>query len=1525
MRAALFYNMPPCCLGVRRSSYAHYGRLLCALAFAVLARGADAQTWNGGGTDNNWSTGSNWTGAAAPANNGTATVAFGGSTRLTPDMDTNWSILSLTFNSGAGAFTLGSTGGFTLTIGINGITNNSTSLETVNNAITLGAAQTWSAALGNLSFNGNIVNGGNLLTISGSSNTSAAGVISGLGGLTKSGAGTLTLIGANTYSGATTVSAGILNIQNATSLGSTTVGTTVSSGATLQLQGGITIGSEALTISGTGVSGQNGALVNVSGTNSYGGLLTLAAATTISSDSGTLNLTNTGTITGAGSALTLTGSGSGSVSSIIGTATGTLTKSGIGAWTLTGANTYTGATTISGGTLQLGNGGTTGSLSTSSAITDSGNFTINRSNAVSQGTDFSGGAISGTGSFMQAGSGTTTLTAANTYTGATTISAGTLQLGNGGTTGSLSTSSAITDNGNFTINRSNAVSQGTDFSGSAISGTGSFTQSGSGTTTLTAANTYSGGTIFNGGTVSISSDANLGASSGSLTFNGGTLMATNNVVGSRAITMSGAGTFNVGFGLTLEESGAVSGNGNLTVTGNGTLILSGSGSNGTGTTSVTNGVLALRGTVSLGSGNLALSGGLLELGSGDFTRSLGTGAGQVNMNSAGGGAGFAAYGADRIVNLGGSGATVTWGSGNFVANGQILYLGTPTADHMVDFQNAINLNGASRTIDVTNGTGTGPAAKISSVISGTGSSGLVISAVGFAPWNPGTLVLSGANTYTGATTVSAGTLNIQNATALGTTASGTTVSSGATLQLQGGITVGAEALTISGTGASGQNGALVNVSGTNNYGGLLTLGAASTISSDSGTLNLTNTGTIVGGNFALTLTGSGNGTISSIIGTSIGSVTKSGSGTWTLSGANTYTGTTTVNGGNLSTGTFTITPTGTVTIASGATYTSTGTLNLNPSTTAAQTFITSAGTLSLRNSSSTLSAPDIYYDPTGNPTLGTGYQVTIATNIDVGTGTRYINGISQRNDYERYGGDLVFSGNLSGSANLTFTGTPNTGSTPGTYQMAYTLSGNNSGFTGGITLTDGANLTLNNANALTSANTVTFTPSSGAVAGLYLYGRSVTIGDLSGTSAGTMNIRNGSLVTDTNSTINPGIVRSNAVLTVQQNTNTTFNGSISDGLNDHGSGDSGTYYTLGLTKSGTGTLTLGGTNTYTGVTTVNAGTLQFAKEVSLYNNSTASWTATNIVVASGATAAFNVGGTGEFTSANIDTLKALGTASGGFKSGSTLGLDTTNASGGNFTYASTIANPNSGNNVLGLTKLGAGTLTLTGSNTYSGTTTINSGTLKLDSAGSTTARLASTSGITINSGGTLLLANSSGTTSIDRINDSATVTVNGGGTFNTAGLSEGTRSTNGSATNGAAGMGALTLANTSSGSHAVIDFTNGNSSSLVFSSLAGASGAFVDIKNWTGSAFTDNGATTNDRLLFATDPGLTAAQLANWQFFNDSGTAFGTGAIEIAYGNLFEICPVPEPGTYAGGILALGAFCWNQRRRLSAVFHPNSK
>jgi fibronectin-binding autotransporter adhesin len=163
-----------------------------------------------------------------------------------------------------------------------------------------------------------------------------------------------------------------------------------------------------------------------------------------------------------------------------------------------------------------------------------------------------------------------------------------------------------------------------------------------------------------------------------------------------------------------------------------------------------------------------------------------------------------------------------------------------------------------------------------------------------------------------------------------------------------------------------------------------------------------------------------------------------------------------------------------------------------------------------------------------------------------------------------------------------------------------------------------------------------------------------------------------------------------------------------------GIGDSGGNRSL--TKLGNGTLFLGGANTYGGPTTVSAGTLGFGLQSSLSNNVTANWTAANLTVASGATAVFDVGGTGEFTSADIDTIAGLGTATGGFLGGSTIGLDTTNAAAGTFTYATVLADPNAGANSLGLSKRGTGTLVLTAANTFTGPTSLAAGTLNLSSA-----------------------------------------------------------------------------------------------------------------------------------------------------------------------------------------------------------------
>jgi autotransporter-associated beta strand protein len=158
-------------------------------------------------------------------------------------------------------------------------------------------------------------------------------------------------------------------------------------------------------------------------------------------------------------------------------------------------------------------------------------------------------------------------------------------------------------------------------------------------------------------------------------------------------------------------------------------------------------------------------------------------------------------------------------------------------------------------------------------------------------------------------------------------------------------------------------------------------------------------------------------------------------------------------------------------------------------------------------------------------------------------------------------------------------------------------------------------------------------------------------------------------------------------------------------------GGSGTHHNnLGLTKSGAGVLTLSGTNTHSGPITVTAGTLRVAGQTSLFNNTPANWTASNIIVQNGATLALNVGGAGQFTASNLDTLKTLGTATGGFLTGSRLGIDTT---GGDLSYSGGIANTNAGANVLGLTKLGTGTLTLSGSNTFTGSVLVAGGTLEV--------------------------------------------------------------------------------------------------------------------------------------------------------------------------------------------------------------------
>jgi fibronectin-binding autotransporter adhesin len=259
----------------------------------------------------------------------------------------------------------------------------------------------------------------NALTFGGAGNTDISKVItsSSAGNLTKDGNGTLFLSGNNTYSGNTLITQGIVNISNDFALGGGAGTTTITSGAVLQTQGGITSG-EVISLSGTGLS-STGAIRNMSGNNTLAGAVTMTGTTRINSDAGTLTLS--GGVSGAGQALQVGGAGNTTISAAINTTTGTLTKDGSGTLTLSGVNGYTGATNVNGGTLAFG---TANALGTSNLVATAGG-TIVDLNGLNQ----SIGTISGTGT-IDFGGASLTLNGSSTFAGAFDGS-GTLILGSG--------------------------------------------------------------------------------------------------------------------------------------------------------------------------------------------------------------------------------------------------------------------------------------------------------------------------------------------------------------------------------------------------------------------------------------------------------------------------------------------------------------------------------------------------------------------------------------------------------------------------------------------------------------------------------------------------------------------------------------------------------------------------------------------------------------------------------------------------------------------------------------------------------------------------------------------------------------------------------------------------------------------------------------------------------------------------------------------------------------------------------------
>ena len=571
----------------------------------------------------------------------------------------------------------------------------------------------------------------------------------------------------------------------------------------------------------------------------------------------------------------------------------------------------------------------------------------------------------------------------------------------------------------------------------------------------------------------------------------------------------------------------------------------------------------------------------------------------------------------------------------------------------------INLNNKALTIDGTGNT----------LINGILSNGnAAITKAG-----GGTLTLTGTNTNTGTMIVSAGVLNIQNSSALGTTAAGTSVSSGAALQIQNSIAVGAEALTLNGTGIS-NDGALRNISGTNSYAGVITLGSATRINSDAGTLTLdVASGSAITGTQNLTFGGAGNVTVNDAIATSTGTLTKDGAGTLTLSAANTYTGLTTVTAGTLregvsnaiSTGALTVNgatavfdlgashsdTVGTVTVDGGGSITGTGTSTLTTTGTfemkSGSASAILAGAVALNKTTSgtvTLSGANTY---TGVTTISAG-TLSVGTIGNGGTAGNLGAATNVASNLVFDGGTLQYTG-ATASTDRNFTINAGQTATFDITTNTLTLSGTSTATSGALTKIGAGTLILSGANAYTGLTTITAGTLAEGVSnaistgGVTVNGATAVfdLGASHSDTVGTVTVDGGGSITGTGTST----LTSTGSFEMK-------NGSASAILDGSG---------IALNKTTSGTVTLTGANTYTGGTNVSGGAL-------LANNASGSATGTGSVTVTGAGTL--LGGNGTITGAVSMASGTILSPGATTTSGSTAILNTgalTLNSGSNFT------------------------------------------------------------------------------------------------------------------------------------------------------------------------------------------------------------------------------------------------------------------
>ncbi len=855
--------------------------------------------------------------------------------------------------------------------------------------------------------------------------TFAGGVIDGAGGITKSGAGTLTLTGSNNYSGTTSITGGAINIQNASALGSTAAGTDVSSGATLQLQGGITVSGE--TLSATITSANNASrLDNVSGTNTWAGNILVNGFSPNNTQSVRIGATG-GKLIVSGSIVLAGTSGSGATlgfntgnvdvtGNISGGASGlqSIFRTGpnTGTVTLSGTNSYAGFTSIGSGPIAVQNG---------SAIPDTSLV-----------------------SFFNSG--------------------GSLELLSNETIGSLISASAATGatvnlNANtLTINSDPADPADPYSNGAAgafwgvITGSGGITKIGSGTLTLRGASSYTGTTSINAGVLALTGAGTLGATTSSLALGGGRLdlgglshtvgnvsvtaaAASGNTIQNGTLTGTAFSISNASGAVTI--SAALAGTANLTKTGGGTLTLT--GSNGySGATSITTGVINIQNASALGStaaGTTVANGATLQIQGGITV----TG---ESLTLAGGGVG-------NVGTLRSVSGSNTW-AGNIAINDLSVISGVSPQNPVRIASDAGNLlisgditlapgvSGSAAAFGV-QGDGT---VEISGNISGgsAGNNTFFRSGAGL-----GTTTLSGSNTYLGYTSLF----------------------SGGSLVVRGGFAIPDTSL----VALNGSAGVVLESSET--IGSLIS-GSAST-----GTISLGGNTLTIGADNSTPADPYSNGAAGAFWGgiTGSGGITKIGTGRLTLSGSTSYSGSTIVKGGTLAlglNGSFGSSPvitvgdagssgavldltakTGTFTFASSQTVGGIGTLKMDAGDTAAFAGIfapgNSAGIFTL-DGGTTLLSGTTQIEILGSA-RGTGYDAVDLINaatLNYGSGVLALDfgsSLAAVQNYQLFGdGVQSISGSLfditiagSNYAGLTFTGSSGVWTSQGTSPANQTL------------------------------------------------------------------------------------------------------------------------------------------------------------------------------------------------------------------------------------------------------------------------------------------------------------------------------------------------------------------------------------------------------------------------------------------------------------------------------------------------------